>query len=162
MESVLITALAFMTFLCLLLGWACYRLFTDREKSMEHEASRRKEWMDERKEMDRYLSGVLRVLNSNVGGISKRISESAEIAEAIQSTAPDLFKRCNGLAYWLHANDQFLVSLYSVAAEGIDRDHRRRVHEMKKTGREEVFGRIYEGAGLSAPSLRIEPCPPIS
>jgi len=52
MESVLITALAFMTFLCLLLGWACYRLFTDREKSMEHEASRRKEWMDERKEMD--------------------------------------------------------------------------------------------------------------
>ncbi len=154
MMNILITALALMTFLCLLLGWACYRLFTDREESMKQEDSRRKEWMDEKKEMDRYLSGVLRVLNSNVGGISKRISESAEIAEAIQSQAPDLFKQCDGLAYWLHANDQFLVSLYSVAAEGIDRDHRRRVHEMKTIGREEIFGRIYEGAGLPAPSIR--------
>ena len=121
---------------------------------MEHEASRRKEWMEEKKEMDRYLSGVLRVLNSNVGGISKRISESAEIAEAIQSQAPDLFTRCDGLAYWLHANDQFLVNLYASAAEGIDRDHRRRVHEMKKSGRAEVFDRIYESAGLPAPSIR--------
>jgi len=120
---------------------------------MESEAIRHKEWMDEKKEMDRYLSGVLRVLNSNVGGISKRISESAEIAEAIQSQAPDLFRQCDGLAYWLHANDQFLVSLYAVAAEGIDREHRRRVHEMKKTGREEIFGRSYEGAGLPAPSI---------
>lgn len=49
--------------------------------------------------------------------------------------------------------DQFLVSLYAVAAEGIDREHRRRVHEMKKTGREEIFGRIYEGAGRPAPSI---------
>lgn len=63
------------------------------------------------------------------------------------------FWQCDGLAYWLHANDQFLVSLYAVAAEGIDREHRRRVHEMKKTGREEIFGRIYEGAGLPAPSI---------
>lgn len=153
MVSALITALALMTLLCLLLGWACYRLFTDREESMKQEDSRRKEWMDEKKEMDRYLSGVLRVLNSNVGGISKRISESAEIAEAIQLQAPDLFKQCDGLAYWLHANDQFLISLYAVAAEGIDREHRRRVHEMKETGRDNVFGRIYEGAGLPAPRI---------
>lgn len=153
MVSALITALVAMTILCLLLGWACYRLITDREKSMEHEASRRKEWMDEKEEMDRYLSGVLRVLNSNVGGISKRISESAEIADAIQSQAPDLFKRCDGLAYWLHANDQFLVNLYASAAEGIDRDHRRRVHEMKEADRTAVFDRIYEGAGLPAPSI---------
>lgn len=154
MMSVLIIGLVLVTILCLLLGWTCYRLITDREKSMEHEALRRKEWMEEKKEMDRYLSGVLRVLNSNVGGISKRISESAEIAEAIQSQAPDLFTRCDGLAYWLHANDQFLVSLYASAAEGIDRDHRRRVHEMKETGRAEVFDRIYESAGLPAPSIR--------
>ena len=156
MVSALITALVLMTLLCVLLGWACYRLFTDREESLKHEAVRHKEWMDEKKEKDRYLSGVLRVLNSNVGGISKRISESAEIAEAIQLQAPDLFKQCDGLAYWLHANDQFLVSLYAVAAEGIDREHRRRVHEMKKTGREEIFGRIYEEAGLPAPSIRTQ------
>ncbi len=153
MVNALIAALVVTTLLCLLLGWACYRLITEREQVREGDKSRRKEWMDEKQEKDRYLSGVLRVLNTNVGGISKRISESAEIAETIQRHSPDLFKRCDGLAYWLHANDQFLVSLYAVAAEGIDRDHRRRVHEMKKTGREEIFGRVYERAGLPVPPI---------
>jgi len=68
MVSSLITALVAMTIVCLLFGWACYRLFTDGAKSMEHEASRCKEWMDEKKKMGCYLSGVLRVLNSNIGG----------------------------------------------------------------------------------------------
>lgn len=160
MVSALIAALVTMTLLCVLLGWACYRFFTDREESMKCEAAWHKEWMDEKKEIDRYLSGVLDVLNFNTGGISKRISESAEIAEAIQSIAPDLFKRCPGLAYWLHANDQFLVNLYAVAAEGIDRDHRLRISRMKAAGREAIFNRIYEGAGLPAPSIRIEQHPP--
>ena len=55
MMSALIIGLALMTILCLLLGWACYRLITEREQSMEHEASRRKERMEEKKEMDSYL-----------------------------------------------------------------------------------------------------------
>jgi len=143
-----------MTFLCLLLGWTCYRLFTDRGKGRAYESSLHKEWIEEKKEIVRFLTDVLNVLNCNVGGISKRISESAEIAEAIQSKAPDLFRQCFGLAHWLHANDQFLVSLYTVAEEGIEQVHQRRVHEMKKNRREEVFNRIYDGARLSAPSIR--------
>lgn len=153
MTTFLITALIVTTLICLMLGWACYRLWTTMEQGQKYNNIRLKEWPDEREEKDRYLSGILRVLNANTGGISKRISESAEIAEAIYSFSPDLFRQCKGLAYWLHANDQFLTSLYAIAAEGIDRDHRQRVHEMKKTGRAEVFGRIYESAGLSVPSV---------
>lgn len=151
MVSVLIAALVVMTILCLLMGWACFRLFTARESALKWDESRRKEWMEEKKEQDRYLGGVLRVLNANIGGISKRISESAEIANAIQSYCPDLFKQCDGLAYWLHANDQFLVNLYAIAAEGLDRDHRQRIHQMKKDGRGEVFWQIFENAGLTPP-----------
>ncbi len=154
MVNAFIVPVALLTILCSLLGMACYRLISNREKLMKQEESRRKELMDEMKEMDRYLSGVLRVLNSSTGGISKRISESAEIAEAIQSQAPDLFKQCPGLAYWLHANDQFLVSLCSVAVEGVDRHHQQRIDEMKNAGREKIFDRIYETAGLPAPLIR--------
>ena len=129
MENIFIITLVFMTFFCLWLGRAYYRI-------------------------RRFLTDVLNVLNYNVGGISTRISESAEIAEAIQSKAPDLFRKCFGLAHWLHANDQFLVSLYAVVAEGLDQNHQRRVHEMRKNGREEIFNRIYDGAGFPAPSFR--------
>lgn len=160
MVSALIAALVAMTLLCMLLGVVCYRLVARMEDTERIEAALRKEWMDEKKEVKRFLSDVLRVLNTDVGGVSKRISESAEIAEAIQSIAPDLFKRCPGLAYWLHANDQFLVNLYAVAAEGIERDHRLRISRMKAAGREAIFNRIYEGAGLPAPSIRIEQHPP--
>ena len=151
--SILMTALGLTILLCLLLGWALYRTFTNMELIRKQEADRREEWIEEKKELDRYLTGVLRVLNTNVGGISKRISESAEIAEVLQAHAPDLFKQCEGLAYWLHANDRFLVSLYAVAAEGIDKGHRRRVHEMKKIDRDEVFERIYVEAGMPAPTI---------
>lgn len=153
MVSALMAALIALTMLCMLLGWACYRLSIDMKKAKLREASRRKEWLDEKNEVDRYLSGVLRVLKSNVGGIRKRICESAESAEELESKAPDLFRQCDGLANWLHANDQFLVSLYALAAEGIDREHQRRVDAIEKTGRGEVFYRIYEAAGLPSPSV---------
>ncbi len=151
MNAFLIAALIMMTLLCLLLGWACYRLWITMERGRKYNEDRLKEWMDERKEKDRYLSGILRVLNADTGGISKRIDENAEIADAILLYSPDLFKRCDGLAHWLHANNQFLIRLYAMAAEGIDRDHRQRVHEMKKIGRAEIYGRVYERAGLPVP-----------
>lgn len=153
MTSFLLTALIFTGLLCLALGLLCYRLFTTLESSGARRAAQEREWMQKQKEIDRYLSGILRVLNNNVGGISKRLSESAEIADTIHSNAPGLITQSQGLVYWLHANDQFLLSLYAAAAEGIDRHHQRRVAEMKKCGRQEVFGRIYESAGLPVPSL---------
>lgn len=153
MTTFLIAALAVTTLLCLLLGMAFYRSWTAGNASYKHYESQHKEWMEEREHITRYLHGVTRVLNTHVGGISKRLSESAEIAEAIQRRSPELFKQCDGLAYWLHANDQFLNALYSVAAEAIDKDHRRRIHYMRKEGRGEVFKRIYEGAELPLPPV---------
>lgn len=149
MTAFLIAALSVTTLLCVALGRAWYLLVAARERSREYDEGRRKEWMAEREQMQRYLSGVTRVLNSNVGGISKRISESVEIAETINRQSPELFRQCDGLAYWLHANDQFLNALYDVAAEAIERDHRHRVHDTRKEGSGEVFNRIYESAGLA-------------
>ncbi len=153
MTTFLIAALGATTLLALLLIVAIAR-------SDNSHANARKEWLEERREVathiqdiERYIQGVVRVLNTNVGGISKRISESAEIAEAIQAHAPDLFKQCDGLAYWLHANDQFLVSLYAAAEDRIEHDHRWRLHVMKEEGRDEVFYQIYDSAGLRPPLI---------
>jgi hypothetical protein len=148
MTTFLIAALSVTTLLCLMFGRVCYMLVTAREQSWQYEKEQRRQWMDEREQMRRYLSEVTHVLNANVGGISKRITESVEIADAIYRQSPDLFKSCDGLAYWLHANDQFLNALYNAAAEGIDPDHRRRVHEIRKDGRRGILSRIYESAGL--------------
>lgn len=156
MESIttlLIAGLALATLNCVLLGLACYRLVLAHERSLEHEASMRKALTDERDRMSRFESDVLRVLNNHTGGISKRMSESLEIAEAIHLHSPELFKRCEGLAYWLHANDQFLAALYAVAAERIDREHRRRINDMRQGWQGDVFRRIYEGAALPPPPV---------
>ena len=151
MMSALLSAIALMTILCLLLGLAYLRLYQRLISTREFDANRRKDLIEEMNKMRRYISGVHYVLNTNVGGIGKRLSESAEIAEAIQLHAPDLFKQCEGLAYWLHANDQFLANLSESAAEGIWGEKRCRINEMNQAGRADIFNRIYEGANLIPP-----------
>ncbi len=148
MTGILATALAIMLLLCL---WAYSRSISAREYERKSQKAWEMELMREKKAVEHSLSGVLDVMRSNVGGIGKRISESAQIAEAIQSNAPELFKRCPSLAYWLHANDQFLVSLYANAPDCLDSDQRRLVDEIEKAGRAEVFDRIYASAGLRPP-----------
>ena len=152
MVVALLISLAGAFLLCVLLGVACYRLGEDRDHARDTFQERMHEWRTEKAEVDRVLAQIVRVLNSHTGGISKRISESAEIAEAIQQDAPDLFKKNAGLAYWLHANDQFFGSLYAAAAEVIDQYHCHRVHEMIESDRADIFDRIYEEAGLPAPN----------
>jgi len=121
----LITALVLTTSLCLLLGWAYYRLFAKHYYSEARRKEQELNLMIENEEQAKYLRGILQVLNTDVGGIRKRINESAEIVDAIATHAPDLFDQCKGLAFWLHANDQFLVDLQAAAGEGIDRPHDR-------------------------------------
>lgn len=89
------------------------------------------------------------VLLSSLGGIKKRLSESLEIVETIQATAPDLFERCDGLLYWLHANDQFLVRLHDAAR--VDQWHEASRMAPMREDREEVFAQIYAAAGLPPP-----------
>lgn len=148
----LIAALAVMTLICLVLGRLCYRLDQRLKRSGDFTRIRLRELEHENDELRRFSSGVVRVLNASVGGISKRLSESTEIVETINHLAPELFRKDNGLIYWLHANDQFLVQLAESAAEGIDRSHRRSIDQQKRRGRDSAFLRVYENAGLRPPA----------
>lgn len=149
---ILMAALAVMTLLCLLLGRLCYRLDQRLKSSDDITRIRMRELEHENNELRRFSSGVGRVLNASVGGISKRLSESTEIVETLDRLAPELFKKDDGLIYWLHANDQFLVQLAEAATEGIDRSHGTSIHQQKKRGRDSVFLRVYENAGLRPPA----------
>lgn len=149
--SVLISAVITLSFLSLFLGWFCFRLLQAQKSEKEFQLERRAKLADEMEVTKRYLSSIFCVLNSHVGGITKRLSESSLIAEAIYTNAPELFTKCGGLAYWLHANDQFLAELYAVSAVGIGIDHRRDICDQEMTGREKIFMQIYEMAGLLAP-----------
>jgi hypothetical protein len=138
-----------------LLAWILCRFIVRREKDSEYAKIQRQNLLEERERITSNLHDVMRVLNAKAGGISKRIYESTEIAEAIEQNAPELFKQCFGLVHWLHANDQFLKSLYSVTAPELDVDHFRRHHYMQDYGRDEVFERIYVLAGLPFPGIHI-------
>lgn len=153
MTTVLIVALVFAVLMCIVLALLCYYLLAKMDRNLKFQEYLWKQEHAERAEKDQYLSGVPAVLNTNVGGISKRISESAEVAEALHMHAPEVFRKCSGLAYWLHANDEFLSRLYAKAANGISHDHQWRIAEWEKSGRDEVFRRIYKSAGLTVPSF---------
>lgn len=152
MTTILIIGLGAMTLLCLALIFALNRTITIHDASIEgyreREAYINNEWLS----AQRFNSGITRILNNYTGGISKRLSESREIATAIHQEAPDLFRKSEGLLYCLHANDQFLSQLYSVGAEGIDKDHRNRVLEQQEHDREAIFFKAYESAGLQPPA----------
>ncbi|MGF6440196.1 hypothetical protein [Paraburkholderia youngii] len=149
MTTFLIVALAVMTLLCIVLGRYYWALAQSVEARRKGEKELHDEWLAERMHWRGCVSRVASVLDTNVGGIGKRVSESVEIAEALQKHAPEVFKANRGLAYWLHANDQFLHALYDATAEHVDPVQRRRVHEVRKNARpNELFIRIYEEAGL--------------
>jgi len=139
--------------LCLLLGWICCRLWRTNQRNQAYYEARLKELTEESTRRGHYLTSILGVLNRTTGGICKRISENIEVAEAIQTNAPDLFKKCDGLAYWLHAHDQFFGYLYATVADGIDPDHRMRIEEMYETGHGTIYERIYQAAGLPYPPI---------
>lgn len=148
MTGILATALAIMLLLCL---WAYSRSISAREYERKSQKAWEMELMREKKAVEHSLSGVLDVMRSSMGGIDKRISENIQIADAIQSNAPELFKRCPGVAYWLHANDQFLRSLYDAAPDCLPSERRHLFDEIEKAGRAEVFDRIYASAALRPP-----------
>lgn len=97
------------------------------------------------------LSEIIRVLNTNEGGISKRLSESIEITEAICQGTPDAFKKEFGLAYWLHANDQFLVKLASVSNDLLDQLVSDGIERNLAKDRDNLFAQAYAAAGVQDP-----------
>ena len=139
--------------LCLLLGLICRHLWRTNQRNQSYYEARLKELTEESARRGHYLTNLLGVLNRTTGGIVKRISENIEVAEAIQTNAPDLFKKCDGLAYWLHAHDQFFGYLYAAAADGINPDQRMRIEEMYETSDGTIYERIYQAAGLPYPPI---------
>lgn len=84
MTTVLYTALAATTLLCGLLALALRHFVLMREACLLE----RHDLLEERNRIANNLHDVMRVLNAKAGGISKRLYESTEIAEAIEPNAP--------------------------------------------------------------------------
>lgn len=94
-----------------------------------------------------FQSEVAHVLQHCTGGLVKRLNESSQIVHSIQNSAPELFKNDSSLLYCLHANDQFLARLYSVAGDCIESE----VGPQDEQVRGAVFIDAYESAGLAVP-----------
>lgn len=150
-QAVYLALFAVLLCVCVGLAWLCWKLIKDLSGVQARHKQRVEELSTELADALDYQQEVAAVLDSYVGGISKRISESAAIAEVIYARSPQTFQVDRGLAYWMHANHQFLHRLYAVSVRHIDGGHRRRVHEVRNTGRDGIFKRIYTNAGLPAP-----------
>lgn len=96
------------------------------------------------------LNSVLQPLSYSAGGLSKRMSESIEIAQTIQQHAPQLFKQHPSLAYTLHANDQFFQQVYESVSNDLGSDARAHIEALRKE--EDIFQRIYADAGIVPPA----------
>jgi hypothetical protein len=140
------------TVLCVLLSGICYLLGRRLVYNNKSDRAYRDALMEEKQSLQHFVSGIVQILDSSVGGLSKRLSESQEIVETISRLDPELFKRDKGLIYWLHANDQFLVQLAKAAVDGVDRDQQQSVHRQMQADRDDVFCRAYANSGLRPPA----------
>lgn len=149
-ETILLcTALTVISFLLgkLIGGIRCAKLERTHLETPNMEVLRRLD------EAERYAASFVDIMNQGVGGIGKRLAESLEIAEELQSRDPALFKEIEGLAYWLHANDQFLEQLYTASSPWLHSEQRRRAEGLKVINRQAVFTNIYVEAGLPITSF---------
>lgn len=153
MVTILATALAAMTFLCVVLGWTCYRFYVRGAIRKADQSEWRLIEMKDKECAERYLRGMQEVMNRTVGGITYNISHNIQVAEALYAHAPEVFKKNTSLAYNLHALDQFLVSLRAAGGDGLDDQHMKWVIEWQSSGPNEIFSRIYAGAGLPPPPI---------
>ena len=90
-----------------LLAYALKRTFFAYKSALAYSIDRARE---ARFYQDRFKA-VLAVVEDCAGGVEKRISEHAEIVDAIKSWTPGLLEEEPGLKHWLGANDQFYRAL---------------------------------------------------
>lgn len=98
------------------------------------------------------LAAINEVLDYFAGGITKRISESEEIASSLKYNAPDGFQLTPPVLYSLYANDQFMLELYRAAGHPADSSHKAFCQEQKRL-RYESFLALFEKANLSPPPM---------
>lgn len=148
MNTILTVGCTITSLLAMLFGWLYYRQMT--RAALQHRVSeaRLAELAGELNAKKAYLSELLNVLYGSAGAIDKRLNESAEIASALQSHGPEVLRKCSGLAFWLHANDQFLLALAKVAGENVMREDQPHRQTMLTKNREGIFRPLYDAAGL--------------
>lgn len=136
-------------FMSALFAYAYWRLAESTARSRKINAALREEWQAERSLLLQQLGDLHEVLNKSVGGLSYRVKESVQIAQALQSKAPHVFKECWGLAHWLHASDQFFHALADAAGTSLNEDQLRRLENHRQPGDGDIFQDIYASAGLA-------------
>lgn len=132
-------------------SWVIYKL---AEKLQAAEVSKNNyvlQLQEEIQHLKKANAAIIDTLNDCAGGISKRLNESVEIGLAIAQIAPSALRTNKCLVYCLHANDQFLLKLHSLAEHQLDSRHRREVKNRLNGGRDRVFNQLYELAGALRP-----------
>ncbi|PSL90771.1 hypothetical protein [Pseudomonas sp. R9.37] len=147
MNNYLIAALVVMAIPYALLIPFTRQMRKEAEIERESYRSQLKYLTDACQQAQLFQSEVTHVLQHCTGGIVKRLNESSQIVHSIQSSAPELFQKNSSLLYCLHANDQFLARLYSVAGDCLESD----VAPQDEQTRGAVFIDAYESAGLAVP-----------
>lgn len=147
MVAFLICALVLSIVYGVIVSQLYYRLWKSRETLQDRYVRKLKV----HEESDLHFARIIQILNDGADGIGKRIADSESVVRAIDEYYPNAFKECKGLLQWLHANDHFLYSLYDSAADRIDPQQKKRVGEMRKKGRDEIFDRIYDRVQIPVP-----------
>lgn len=153
-QNALTVPFVLLALVCAILAMAYFRLLKKVDAQRETYKERIRLITDEYEAMGGTLSGIAEVVNTSVGGLSKRLSESVEIAETLFRIDPSIFEQDRGLMYWLHANDQFLEQLAEACTEITDPLQRHFIDRATANGRTGIFFRIYEAADVPPPIVR--------
>lgn len=151
MTTFLVLALLGMTAACVVLALVNRRLWAMAESDRENHRSQLMYLEDACRQSQRFQTEIAKIMRHYTGGIIKRLRESREVAQSIQTNAPELFKKDSSLLYCLHANDQFLARLYGAAGDCIDGEYGRQFRGEDEDARVAVFFEAYESAGLPVP-----------
>ncbi|MBK1902039.1 MULTISPECIES: hypothetical protein [Burkholderia] len=135
LTNALIAALAATTLVCIggariwYLQHICYRRWIQHHKVQDQESKAALEVLQRR------FFRLATVIDSYAGGISTRLSESANVVATLHSRNPAFFLELPDLGHWLDANDKYLSALSDASSDWLDPRHREKVHRVQESGK---------------------------
>lgn len=143
---------------CILMAIVSYRLYVALQRTRAYASESVQERDDQIKALRRDLDGIVRVINTDVGGVFNRLSENRLVLESLlkcyaeQSTL--VATNCyTSLIYHLHAVDQHTMRL-ALAVPTALMGYPERGHLMgiaDRGGNDDLFAQAYSAAGLNWP-----------
>lgn len=152
MSNVLIPALVALAVLSIVLAIFVYLLRKEMSRERQRYESEIEYLVDACQQAQLFQSEIGHVLQHCTGGIVKRLNESSQIAHSILANEPGLLIKDSSLLYCLHANDQFLERLYTVARDCTEIEPSQQVDKARAS----IFFDAYKSAGLPAPPQSIQ------